>query len=79
VLVAGKLIVTALPPPGLNAYPVEATIVPKLEPFGLPWTARVWVRASQPAGSLSTIWSMFRLLPRSTWADCGRALLALSQ
>ncbi len=73
--VAGKVIVAV----GANVWTAEPTIVVKPVPSVLPCTDRVWVLASQVAGSLSTTWSMLVLAPRSTWAHCGKALLALSQ
>lgn len=38
----------------------------------LPSTARVWVRASQEAGSFSTTSSTPTVAPRSTRTDCGK-------
>ncbi len=79
VLVAPKVMVTTLPAAGSNTYPVAATIVLKLFPSVLPCTESVSVRTPQPVGSFRTSWSMLVLLPMSTWAHCGNALLALSQ
>ena len=73
--------VTTSLPAGWKEYPVEATIVLKVLAFpsGLPCTDSVSVRWPQVGGSFRTSWSMLVLLPRSTCAHCGNALLALSQ
>src|SRR6266545_1926511 len=70
---------TVLPPAGSNTYPVDVVIVLKPVPSELPCRATVWVRASHDGGSFSTTWSIAVAVPRSTWAHCGNAPLALSQ
>ena len=75
----GTVTVTALPPPGSNAYDAEPTSVPNVEPFVLPCTVIVWVRAPQPDGSRSTSRLTLVAAPRSAWIHCGNALFGLSQ
>ena len=79
VLVAAKLTVTTLLAAGSKTYPVEPTMSVKLDPLVLPCIDSVSVRTPHAGGSFRTSWSMLVLLPRSTWAHCGNALLALSQ
>lgn len=69
---AAKPTVTVLPDAGLNTRAAEADRVLKLLPSVLPWTASVWVRASQAAGSFSTTWSTSKRPPRSTLTHCGK-------
>lgn len=71
--------VTVLLPAGLKVYPAEPTRVLNVDPLVLPCTVSVWVRAPQPAGSLSTSRSTVIVAPRSTWIHCGKALFGLSQ
>jgi hypothetical protein len=51
----------------------------KLVPSALPWTDRVCVRLSQPAGSFSTTSSTPVVLPMSACTHCGSVLPALCQ
>ena len=67
------------PDAGLNEYACDALIVEKLEPSVLDCTLSVWLRVSQPEGSLSTRYSTVAAAPRSTCAHCGNVLLVDSQ
>nr|BFF20426.1 hypothetical protein GCM10025730_39470 [Promicromonospora thailandica] len=77
--VSGTSIVTVLPDAGSNRRWALAASVVKDDPSAPAWIESVCVRASHPAGSLSTTSSTVAPAPRSTWAHCGRLLLVDSQ
>ncbi|KFG76981.1 hypothetical protein FM21_13175 [Streptomyces mutabilis] len=64
---------------GSKARAEEASRVRKVEPSVLPWRERVWLRLSQPTGSLSTTRSTSRASPRSTCTHCGKEPAGPSQ
>jgi hypothetical protein len=77
--VALNVIVTVLPDAGSNRWPPDATRSEKVVPLVLCWTERACVRASQWAGSFSTIRFTASDAPRSAWIHCGNTVFALSQ
>lgn len=68
----GKVSVTVLARSGSKRWAAEADSAVNDEPSVLPSTARVWVRASQAAGSFSTTSSTRTAPPRSTRTDWGK-------
>ncbi|MNW54752.1 hypothetical protein D3C74_323690 [compost metagenome] len=77
--VSGTSTVTVFPEAGSNVYAALALRVLYDEPSVLDWSVMVWVRAPQPAGSLSTRSSTVAADPRSTCAHWGNAPFADSQ
>ena len=77
--VFGTSMVTVLPDAGSNRRWALAASVVKVDPSLPAWTDSVWVRASQPVGSLRTTSSTVAPVPRSTCAHCGRAPFVDSQ